>query len=84
LSSIVRNGGADSVHLSLEELNNSITLTVDDNALAYHTEGRNSKHNALSTIALAAIKERTMLSGGSFSIGRNTQGGTTASSSWLV
>ena len=82
LGSIARTGEADVVALSLSKNGETITLSIEDNALAYHPSKKSPDNDSISTIALAAMKERTLMSGGAFSIDSNQQGGTIAISSW--
>ena len=81
LGSISRVGDANEVSLILEADSNTISLSIEDKALAYHSDEFISEQNA-STSALAAMKERTLLSGGTFSIESTRQGGTLATSIW--
>jgi len=83
LGSIAKNGEADVVVLKLSKNDKTITLSIEDNALAYHLSNKSPDNDSISTIALAAMKERTLMSGGTFTIDSNQQGGTIAKSSWM-
>jgi len=83
LGSIARDNEADSVNLILRGEDNVITLSVEDDALAFHIQDDLHNRDIVSSIALAAMKERTLMSGGTFTIDSNQQGGTIATSSWI-
>lgn len=80
LGSIARQGDADLVQLSLCKQAGIITLELEDNCLV---DTSTQEQHTLSKIALSSMKERTMLSGGTFSIDKNHRGdGTIATASW--
>lgn len=81
LGSIARVGIADQIKLDLTGSSDEVSLSIEDNALPYHANELISEQNA-STSALAAMKERTLLSGGNFLIDSTRQGGTLARSTW--
>lgn len=80
LASIGKLRQATRVQLQVSRRENNIVLTIEDNAVAYHADhhDRQSEQN----IALATIKERVILSGGTFKLESNHQGGTIMTGEW--
>lgn len=82
LVAIAKEGRANQVRLGLEKLDHQVTLTIEDNALTYHPAEADSAAASPREVGLAMIKERTVLSGGSFSLDSNHQGGTRRQAAW--
>ncbi len=83
LESITKIGVADVVKLNLTGDTHTISLSLQDNALAYHPSELQSSQSSTAATAFEAMKERTVLSGGSFSI-ESTPGGTLAKATWMI
>lgn len=81
LTAIAKEGRADRVRLALDKQPLQVTLTIEDNGLAYHPAETDSAPSPRE-VGLAMIKERTVLSGGSFSLDTNHQGGTRRQATW--
>ena len=81
LEKIARIDAADVVEIKLKGDTNNVSLSLEDNALSYYSSEIPSEQNVLS-IAFAAMKERTLLSGGTFSIDRTPEGRTLAKATW--
>ena len=82
LTSIGKNGQADRMRLDLSKIDSNVILTIEDNAMAYHPVGTFPQEDSTREIGLATMKERTVLSGGTFSVDSNHRGGTISRASW--
>ena len=82
LTSIGKNGQADRMHLDLSKIDSNVILMIEDNAMAYHPVGTLPQEDTTREIGLATMKERTVLSGGTFSVDSNHRGGTISRASW--
>jgi len=80
LASIGKHSQATKVFLRVSRHDQNIMLTMEDNAVAYHSEHNDSRSEQ--NIALATIKERIILSGGIFKLESNRQGGTVMTGEW--
>lgn len=80
LESITIAGTADVVQLNLTGNKNIVSFSLQDNALTPHANETQSSQSV--STAFAAMKERTLLSGGTFSINSIPHGGTLAKSTW--
>jgi signal transduction histidine kinase len=80
LASVGNKGLADNVSLRVSRYEHTLALLMEDNAVAYHpdSERKNSHQN----VALSTIRERIVLTGGSFKIESNRQGGTVMTAEW--
>lgn len=81
LTAIAKEGRATQVQLALAKQPRQVTLTIEDNALTYHP-AETAAADSSREVGLAMIKERTVLSGGSFSLDSNHQGGTIRQAAW--
>ena len=81
LTALAKEGRADQVRLSLEKRPREVSLSIEDNGLAYHPAETGAAASPRE-VGLAMIKERTVLSGGSFSLDSNHQGGTIRQAAW--
>lgn len=81
LTAIAKEGRADQVRLCLEKHPLQVTLSIEDNGLAYHPAQTDAAASPRE-VGLAMIKERTVLSGGSFSLDSNHRGGTIRQAAW--
>ena len=74
---------ADRVRIYLRRLEGHITLAIDDNGTAYHPVGNPGAPPAGGKLGdPTALVERTLLSGGSYSVDSNQQGGTITRAMW--
>jgi signal transduction histidine kinase len=75
--------GADRIQLDLRLANQTIVLSVEDSPQDLSYTGTTTHTSAPDLQAqFVEARERTTLSGGTFSIGRNTAGGVTLQCSW--
>jgi signal transduction histidine kinase len=80
LTSVGNQGLADNVSLTVSRYDHTLALLMEDNAVAYHPDSeRKSSHQ---NVALSTIRERIVLTGGSFKIESNRQGGTVMTAEW--
>lgn len=85
LESIARQGAADTVQMNLHKVGDAIKLVIEDNCIMPNNLEPNPAQTVVPGIPLYAMRKRTVLSGGIFSIERRKNGqGTVASSSWLA
>jgi signal transduction histidine kinase len=80
LANIGNQGLADDVTLTVSQNNNILSLSLEDNALAYHAA--NDEEDSDKEIALTTIRERIMLTGGQFKVQSNHKGGTIMTAEW--
>lgn len=80
LNNIGIQGLADHVLLAISRANDTLQLTMEDNAVAYHPE--NTGTGTEQNIALSSVRERIVLSGGSFKLASNRKGGTVMIAEW--
>jgi PAS domain S-box-containing protein len=81
-SNIAKHSHADLMRLSLKRTDEKIELTIDDNGTGYDVEHTLSGDSSGRGLGLAGMRERTKLSGGSFSIQSRMGSGTTIRASW--
>ncbi len=82
LNNVAKHGRADLVRVSLRNHNGSTELTVQDTGVGFDWESAHSPGNERPGFGLASMKERTQLSGGSFSVRTRTGAGTVINASW--
>ena len=82
VTDIGKAGDARSVHIDLAKADNRIVLTVEDDALAYYPSAPASEKGNMREVRLSMMKERTVLSGGTFSVNSNDRGRTVSRASW--
>ncbi len=83
LNNIAKYGKADRVRISLREKDGKLELAIEDNGQGFDVEYVRSEKNADRGVGLTSMKERTELSGGSFSIESSKGEGTTVRASWV-
>jgi PAS domain S-box-containing protein len=82
LNNITKHSEADLVLLSLSKADSTIKLRIEDNGLGFDLEDVLSAESSKRGLGLASMKERTELSGGSFSVESAKGKGTTIRTSW--
>jgi len=82
LNNVAKYGKADRVRVSLREKDGKLELAIEDNGQGFDVEYVRSEKNADRGVGLTSMKERTELSGGSFSIESSKGEGTTVRASW--
>jgi signal transduction histidine kinase len=73
LSNIARHAGATTARIELQLLDNRLSMSVSDNGVGLHPEGRNK----IGSFGLVGIEERVSILGGTFSIRGVPGAGTT-------
>ena len=81
-NNVTKHSEADLVRLSLRKTEATIALAVEDNGLGFNPEDVLSVESSRRGIGLASMRERTELSGGSFSIESTEGKGTIIQASW--
>ena len=81
-NNIVKHSKADLVQLSLQKTDAIIELIMRDNGTGFNLQEVLSVENPKRGLGLASMRERTELSGGSFSIESKKAGGTVIRASW--
>ena len=84
LNNIGKHAKANLVHLGLQKTNGAIELTIQDNGAGFDQELLASMESKDQGLGLPSMKERTEISGGSFSIESAAGKGTTIRASWPV
>jgi len=79
-----RHSSAEIMQISLAKIDGEIRLAVTDNGRGFDLEGLLSADTAERAFGLTSMKERTELSGGSFSIESGIGLGTTIRATWKV
>jgi signal transduction histidine kinase len=82
LNNIAKHSEADLVLLSLRKADGTIDLAIKDNGSGFDLDDVLSVESAKRGLGLASMKERTELSGGSFSVESARGKGTTVRASW--
>jgi signal transduction histidine kinase len=82
LNNITKHSKADLVRLSLKMTDGRIELTVHDNGVGFDMEYLATADSFDRGLGLQSMRERTDLSGGSFSIDSRRGAGTTVRASW--
>ena len=81
-NNIAKHSKADLVRLSLRKTDGMIALAAEDNGLGFNLEDVLSVESSKRGLGLASMKERTELSGGSFSIVSTRGKGTIIRATW--
>jgi PAS domain S-box-containing protein len=82
LNNVAKHSEADLVRLSLSKTNKNIEMAIEDNGLGFDLDEVFSVENSRRGLGLASMKERTELSGGSFTIHSVKGTGSTIRASW--
>jgi len=82
LNNIAKHSQADLTHITMKKTEGRIQLTIIDNGVGVDAEQALSGKKSKGGIGLASMKERTKLSGGSFSIVSSLGNGTTIRAEW--
>jgi len=82
LTSMVTHSKADLVHLSLQQKNKRIDLTIQDNGKGFDVGEVLKRESQRETLGLSSLRERVKLSGGAFRIKSVIGKGTTIHTSW--
>jgi PAS domain S-box-containing protein len=82
LNNVAKYGKADRVRVSLRAKDGKLELAIEDNGQGFDVEHVRSEKSADRGVGLSSMKERTELSGGSFSIESSEGLGTTVRASW--
>lgn len=75
---------ADNIQLGLKVSDDQIILSIEDNGTAYYPVTGSPDGSALVDNHLAPIRERTVLSGGLFSLRSNQKGGSIYRATWDI
>jgi len=84
LNNIAKHSKADLVTLSLRKTGDPIELTIQDNGQGFNVENIFSMESYKRGLGLSSMRERTELSGGSFTIESIQGKGTTIHASWQI
>ncbi len=82
LNNVAKHSSADQVQVLLRKRNGGIELRVRDNGVGFDLETVNSAAGNRRGLGLASMKERSQLSGGSFSVRTQPGMGTVITASW--
>jgi len=82
LNNIAKHSGADSMLLSLKKTDSRIEMVINDNGVGFDLDPITTLDHTHKGLGLSSMKERTELSGGSYSIESIKGSGTTVKSSW--
>jgi len=84
LNNIAKHSKADLVTLSLRKPGSPIELTIQDNGQGFNVENIFSMESYKRGLGLSSMRERTELSGGTFTIESIQGKGTTIHASWQI
>jgi signal transduction histidine kinase len=84
LNNTAKHSKADLIHLSLRKTENRIELIIQDNGQGFDQDQVFSKGRSGKGFGLTSMRERTELSGGSFSIESSKGAGTVIQAAWLL
>jgi PAS domain S-box-containing protein len=84
LNNIAKHSKADLASLSLKKSDGKLELAIGDNGQGFDLDGVRSKESPEKGFGLSSMRERTELSGGTFSIESTIGKGTTIRASWPV
>ncbi|ABK18884.1 ATP-binding response regulator [Syntrophobacter fumaroxidans] len=79
---ISKHSRADLVRVSLTVKGGALRLTIEDNGVGFNVKALRRKEGQIRRLGLTSMKERTELSGGSFTLKSRTGGGTTVEAFW--
>jgi PAS domain S-box-containing protein len=82
LNNVAKHSGADSVTIFLTKRDNTLELTIEDNGCGFDLKEAFDIDGSKRGFGLGSMKERTELSGGSFSLESIRRKGTTVQASW--
>lgn len=82
LNNVAKYGKGDTVRVSLQETEGHIELAIEDNGRGFDVDQVRSTKSLKGGFGLTSMKERTELSGGSFSIESAPGAGTLVRASW--
>jgi PAS domain S-box-containing protein len=81
-NNIAKHSKADRVRVSLRKKGDVLELVIEDNGRGFDLEGTLTTEDVETGFGITSMKERTELSGGSFSIESKTGTGTTVRAAW--
>jgi PAS domain S-box-containing protein len=84
LNNVAKHSKADHASLSLRKSNKRLELVIADNGQGFEVDGVQSVESPEKGFGLSSMRERTELSGGSFSIESTIGVGTTIRASWPI
>jgi len=79
---ISKHSRADLVRVSLAVKGGALRLTIEDNGVGFNVKALRRREGQIRRLGLTSMKERTELSGGSFTLKSRTGGGTTVEAFW--
>jgi PAS domain S-box-containing protein len=82
LNNVAKHSGAESVAIFLTKRNDTIELTIEDNGRGFDLKETLHVDDSQRGFGLVSMRERTELSGGSFSLESVRREGTTVRASW--
>jgi signal transduction histidine kinase len=82
VNNAVKHSGAHTIGVTLRKNKDNIELMVEDNGCGFDVRGVSSGGNSTSGMGLQGMKERTKLTGGSFSLESRPEEGTRIRASW--
>jgi signal transduction histidine kinase len=84
VNNVAKHSKADLVRVSLKKTGRNMELVIDDNGQGFDVEHVRSMKLSQGSVGLASMRERTELSGGSFSIDSIKGDGTIVRASWQL
>lgn len=82
LNNIGKHSGAQQVQIGLQRENGTLELTVDDDGRGFNARAVRAASGSGKGLGLSSMRERTQLSGGTFSIESSLNKGTRICASW--
>ncbi|WAC08042.1 MAG: histidine kinase [Thermodesulfobacteriota bacterium] len=82
MNNISKHSGADHVYLSLQRINDTLALSIEDNGRGFDVEKKTLKSETFQGFGMVNMKERARLSGGDFAIHSLKEKGTFLKVTW--
>ena len=82
MNNIVKHSGANHVYLSLQKINGTLALSIEDNGRGFDVENKTLKSETFQGFGMINMRERARLSGGYFSIESFKEKGTSIKVTW--
>ena len=82
MNNIAKHSGANHVYLSLQKINGTLALSIEDNGRGFDVENKTLKSETFQGFGIVNMKERARLSGGDFAIKSFQKKGTSIKVTW--
>jgi signal transduction histidine kinase len=84
MNNIAKHSGANRAALTLEKINDCLTLSIEDNGRGFDVENKPVESEIFQSFGMLNMQERARFSGGDFSIKSLKEKGTSIKVSWSL